>query len=88
MKSITAIKILGEWDKKGRYVFTIGDLRKIFFQDNKRNFTSSLKRLVKYNILVKTCRSIYVNQNAHCWDGYILEHIAKALRREHYNYIV
>jgi predicted transcriptional regulator of viral defense system len=46
-----------------------------------------LRRLVKAGILQRVCRGIFVYSFARSWDSYIIEHIAKALRRGEYNYI-
>lgn len=87
MNKITAIQKLREWDKKGKYVFTRQELRKLFPQDHSRAFIAGINRLIKDNILVRACRGIFVNPHAFSTDGYVIEHIAKALRRGNYNYI-
>lgn len=87
MKRLQAIKVLKEWDKAGKYVFTKHQLRILFQEDMPKAFDEGLQRLVKDNLLVRACRGIYINQEASSLDGYTIEHIAKALRPGEYNYV-
>ena len=87
MKKIDAVKILMEWDKKGKFVFTRDDFREIFPNHKAPSMEDSLKRLRTDGFLVRACNGIYVNPNASSKDGYIIEHIAKALRSEFYSYV-
>lgn len=82
-----AIEILNDWDKKGKYVFTKHELRKLFIQDSIKTFTEGIHRLVNNKILVRACRGIYINPHASSFDSYTIEHIAKALRPGEYTYI-
>ena len=87
MKKWDAIQVISEFDKQGRFVFTKHDLAKLFPNDHLKTLEESLNRLVKAGILVRACRGIYVNERAQSMDGYLIEHIAKALRRGEYNYV-
>lgn len=87
MNKIKAIEALRLWDKQKRYVFTKFDLSKLFPNDEPKTLTEGLARLVKAGLLVRACRGIYVNPHALSFDGYTIEHIAKALRRGEYNYV-
>lgn len=87
MRNLQAIQILREWDKKGKFVFTKNELRKLFYKDKDKAFSEGLLRLVKDNILERACRGVYVNPNASSMNGYTIEHIAKALRQGAYNYV-
>jgi predicted transcriptional regulator of viral defense system len=87
MNQIQARKILDSWDKKGKYVFTKHELRKLFIDDSPRAFDEGLPRLLKSGLLERACRGIYVYPNARSFDGYTIEHIAKALRQGCYNYV-
>lgn len=87
MKKLEAIQILRQFDKKGKYVFLKRDMAKLFPQDNAKALDEGLNRLVKAGLLRRACRGIYVNENAQCFDSYTIEHIAKALRRNTYNYV-
>lgn len=87
MNRLKAIKTLRDWDNKGKYVFTKGDLRKIFPDEKIKSLTEGIQRLTKDGLLIRACRGIYVNPNATSFDSYAIEHIAKALRPGSYNYI-
>lgn len=86
MNRLQAFQALQVWDKKGKYVFTKHELRKIFFGDHFKTLSEGLRRLVKDGVLSRACRGIYFNPNARSFDGYAIEHIAKALRPGEYNY--
>ncbi len=87
MNRATALKRFIDWDKKGRYVFTLADLRKIFPEDSPKTLQAGLNRLVKGSMLARPVRGVYLFNFAHSHDSYAIEHIAKALRRGEYNYI-
>lgn len=87
MNQIQALRVLEFWDKQGKYVFTKSELSKLFANDAAKAFDEGLARLVKNVVLQRACRGVYVNPNAKSFDGYVIEHIAKALRQGHYNYI-
>lgn len=87
MKKIEAIQVIREFDKKGKYVFSKNDLRKLFPKDNPKTLEEGLNRLVKSGLLVRACKGVYVNDYAQSKDSYVIEHIAKALRRGKYSYI-
>jgi len=87
MNKANAIEVLKAQEKRGQYVFSHHDLRKLFSQDSHKTFNEGLKRLVKSGILRHACRNLYVNENARQLDGYTIERIAKTLRRGEYNYV-
>ncbi len=87
MKKLYAYTAFRHWDRKGRYVFTKQDLAKVFFEDNPKTLTEGINRLVNDGIIMRACRGVYVNTHAQSFDGYIIEQIAKALRRGEYNYV-
>lgn len=87
MKKLEAIQTLREFDKKGKYVFIKHDMAKLFPHDNTKALDEGLNRLIKAGLIKRACRGVYVNDNAQCFDGYTIEHIAKALRRNTYNYV-
>jgi len=82
-----ALSVLRQWDQKNRYVFTKGDLVKLFAEDNAKTLSEGLRRLVKSGMLERVCRGIYLNPHAACSDSYALERIARSLRRGEYNYV-
>ena len=87
MKQLQAIQTLREFDKKGKYVFIKHDMAKLFPHDHPKALNEGLSRLVKAGLIKRACRGIYVNDHAQCFDSYALEQIAKALRRNAYNYV-
>src|SRR3989338_8207148 len=87
MKKMQAIQIIRDFDMKGRCVFSKHDLSKLFPEDNQKALEEGLNRLVKAGLLVRACRGIYVNDFAQSRDSYVIEHVAKALRRGEYNYV-
>ena len=87
MKQWDAIQALRLFDQKGRYVFIKNDLVKLFSHDAPKTFDEGLNRLVKTGVLKRVCRGVYVNEQAQCCDPYTIEHIAKTLRRNFYNYV-
>lgn len=87
MNRMQAFQTLQAWDKKGKYVFTKHELGTLFFRDTPKTLAEGLRRLVKDGLLIRACRSLYVNPYAHSFDGYTIEHIAKALRYGEYNYV-
>lgn len=87
MKQLEAIQVLRDFDKQGRCVFVKRDLAKLFPQDNAKTLHEGLARMVQAGLIKRACRGVYVNDNAQCFDAYVIEHIAKALRRSAYNYI-
>jgi predicted transcriptional regulator of viral defense system len=88
MKQLVASQVLRDIDRKGKYVFTKHDLTKLFFYDKSKALDEGLNRLVKTGILKRACRGVYVNENAKSFDSYTIEHVAKALRRNKYNYFI
>lgn len=87
MDKSTAFKRFIDWDNKGRCVFTLADLRKIFPEDSPKALQAGLNRLVKESMLSRPVRGVYLFNLAHSHDSYTIEHIAKALRRGEYNYV-
>lgn len=83
----TAIKVLSQWDSKGRYVFTLHDLAKLFPYDKPKTLQEGVNRLVNSGLLQRACRGVYVYSLARSIDSYTIERIAQTLRRGEYNYI-
>jgi predicted transcriptional regulator of viral defense system len=79
--------VLKTFDQYGMFVITTKDLRCWFSYEPEKTFKSALSRHVKEGILEHPCRGIYINPYAKSRDSYVLEHIAKALRKGEYNYI-
>ncbi len=86
MKRTEAIKRLFDWSRRGRYVFTRGDLGRIFLEDRFGTMQAGLDRLVRDGLLQRAVRGVYVFPMGRC-DSYALEHIAKTMRRGEYSYV-
>lgn len=87
MNKNKAAQVFNDMDQKGRYVFNIYDMAKMFPEDNFKTLHEGLRRLVKSGLLTRACRGVYVNRNAKSFDSYAIEHVAKALRRGEYSYV-
>ena len=87
MKIVKALQSLNELDKKGRYVYTSKDLGTVFSEDRRSTFLAGLNRLVKYGILQRATRGVYIFAYSRNRGADTVDLIAKLLRRGHYNYI-
>lgn len=85
MNKLTAIQQLRTFDQKGFFVFSKHDMRKLFPADKPKTLEEGLSRLVKTGLLIRACRGVYVNDFAQSKDSFVIEHIAKVLRRGQYN---
>lgn len=83
----TAIRELSAWDRRGRYVFTLGDLAKLFPDDKPKALQEGVNRLVRSGLLQRACRGVFVFPLARSLDSHTLERIALALRRGEHNYV-
>lgn len=86
MEKLVAINTLDKFSHQGRYVFHFNDLKNMFSDESERTLKASLKRLVDTNILTRATQGVYVYNRAPK-DSFILEHLAKTIRRGEYNYI-
>lgn len=87
MKSVEAARILAGWNRRGRDVFNLSDLRKMFRDDSGKTFSEGLGRLVKNGLLERVARGVYVNPLSSIPRADLLERIAVTLRRGEYNYV-
>ncbi|MEF1336990.1 hypothetical protein REH81_09400, partial [Vibrio rotiferianus] len=83
----TALQRLYKFDWQGIYVYTKGNLRRVFFDDSADAFKQSLPRLIKFGVLERACRGVYIFALSRHKGGYTIEYVAKSLRRGEYNYI-
>ena len=60
MKQTTAIKRLTEWDMRGKYVYTLHDMSKIFPEDDNSTLLAGIDRLEKNGFLIRALRGVYV----------------------------
>lgn len=87
MNKLQAIQAIRDFDKKGKFVFHKHDMSKLFPKDSPKTLEEGLHRLVKAGLLVRACRGVYVNDYANSKDSYVIEHIAKMMRRGEYSYV-
>jgi hypothetical protein len=87
LQTVAAIKILNEWDTKGRYVFTKRDLVKLLGDAADAALNKTLIRLAHAGVLLRAARGVYVYAQSSHIDGYTIEVIAAALRRAEYNFV-
>lgn len=59
MKSIKAVKVLHQWDLKGRYLFHAADLG-LLFDERGETLRSTIKRLLADEVLVRVARDAYL----------------------------
>jgi len=87
MQKVDALNALKRMDRLGIYVFTKGDLVKLFPAEQEKTFEKSLQRLVADGILERVAKGIYVNPAANSRKGSIIEDIALAMRRACFSYV-
>ncbi|PAU79804.1 hypothetical protein CK501_11420 [Halovibrio salipaludis] len=87
MKQSDAIRRLNEYDRKGRYVFTAGDMGRVFHEDTPRGRQATLARLVASGILERPAKGVYLYGMSKNKGPDTVELIARALRRGEYSYI-
>ena len=78
MKKTTAIKAFSDWDAKGRLVYTLGDLAKLFPEDSPRTLQEGVNRLCRAEILQRACRGVYVYALSHNKGSHLIEQVARA----------
>ena len=87
MRTVDAIRILAEWDRRGRIVFTLSDLRKMFPHRSDKTLSESLRRLVRDGLLERAANGVFVNPLSSRSRLHLLETVACAIRRGEYNYL-
>tara|TARA_B100000700_G_scaffold173420_1_gene191602 strand:- start:1226 stop:1792 length:567 start_codon:yes stop_codon:yes gene_type:complete len=87
LKKSDAIKKLSEFDKQGRYIFTMSDFAKIFFDDTNRSLRAGISRLIDDGFLIRVANGIFIYALAQSKGSDTLELIAKTIRRGEYNYV-
>lgn len=87
MKLLDAMNVLSEWDQKGRRVFLMEDLRKLFPDRSDKTFAETLRRLVAKEILERGANGVYINPRSTRPKTNLIEEIATALRRGCWSYV-
>lgn len=77
------------WDRQGRRVFTMPDLRKIFSSDSEKALKAQLSRFCSETepVVSRAIRGVYVNLRSRQPATHLLEEIARTIRRGSHNYI-
>lgn len=87
MKKIDAIFALKQLESFGACVFTRHDLEKFFPEESEKAFEKSLQRLVKDGILQRITKGVYLNCLASFKTSYLIEEIAKVVRKGFSSYV-
>lgn len=87
MTRIEFLQALRTMDRRGVYVFSRGDLAKIFHLESEKTLEKSLARMVAAGLIVRASKGIYVNPDARSASTRVIEDVALALRRGHYSYV-
>ncbi|MEY8799544.1 hypothetical protein AB9K35_04390 [Leisingera sp. XS_AS12] len=89
MKLADLHKKLEDWDRKGRRVFTTGDLRKLFPQGKYDSFLVQLRKFAAADqpVIKRAARGIYVFNRTSQPTTNLVEEIARTIRRGSHNYV-
>ena len=85
MKSIEAVKVLHEWDMRGRFLFRSQDLG-LLFGESGDTLRSTIKRLVADGVIKRLARNAYLYCFMHPQGIDLIGHIATFLRPGEYTY--
>ena len=86
MRTTDAVKTIEKLDRRGKAVFTTGDLRFIFPERSEKTFTGGLTRLVREGVLQRAARGVYVNPRT-LNRRHRLQRLALALRPGEASYL-
>ena len=81
------IRVLSDWDWRGRCVYTLGDLARLFPEDAPATLQAGVERQVRAGALERACRGVYVYSLGRSFGADAIERVAAALRRSEYNYV-
>lgn len=87
MEQKTALKLFHEWDLKGKYLYSLSDLRMLFRKESPKTLQESLKRLIKAGLLERIRKGLYLFSFSLHKRNNLIEAIAIHLRPGHYNYL-
>lgn len=87
MNQKSAIATLAQWDRQGRFIYTLNDLSKLFPEDKPKTLKEGVNRLIKNGLLTRVGKGVYLYALSNHKGVDTIEHIAKALRRGEYNYV-
>lgn len=87
MKQSHAITVLAQQDLRGRNVYTLEDLAKLFPDDSPRALRAGIERLIRAKLLNRASKGVYVYPLSNRSPSDTLEQIAKTMRRGEYSYL-
>lgn len=85
MREIECVKALNDWDKRGSYLFSKGDLGLIFGEEGNA-LSSTLRRLERDGVLLRVARGLYAFALSHNFSPTTIQDVAIALRPGHFVY--
>ncbi|WP_312283681.1 type IV toxin-antitoxin system AbiEi family antitoxin [Candidatus Igneacidithiobacillus taiwanensis] len=88
MKRMDLLNRLSRLEQKGIVAYSVGDLEKVFPEDDPKSLEKGLQRMTNDGLLVRAARGVYVFAPAvPRYRGWLIEHIAQVLRRGDFNYV-
>lgn len=86
MRISEATRVLSDWDRRGRNVYTKRDLAKLFGEPTGDTLSETIKRLVARKVLIRAARGVYVYALSSNLGPATIEDVAEAIRRGEYNF--
>jgi len=86
MRIDEAARVLSDWDRRSRNVYTKRDLAKLFREPTGDTLNETIKRLVTRKLLIRAARGVYVYALSSNLGPTTIEDVAEALRRGEYNF--
>ncbi len=88
MKRMDLLYRLSPLERKGIFVYSRRELEKLFPEDDEKAMEKGLQRMCKDGLLVRAARGVYVfGPAATRHRGWMIEHVAQALRPGEFNYV-
>jgi predicted transcriptional regulator of viral defense system len=89
MRRTDFLRVMDEWDRRGRRVFTLTDLRRLFPDDARFAFRNGIARIAAEEdpLLQRAAKGVFVYMGSHQSWANIQEEVARALRRGHHTYV-
>lgn len=89
MRRTDFLRVMDDWDRRGRRVFTLPDLRRLFPEDNRFAFRNGIARLASEEdtLLKRAVKGVFVYTGTRKSWANIQEEVARALRRGHHTYV-
>ena len=89
MTQMQLLRVLDEWDKKGKWVFIMRDLYLLFSKESPQIVKDSLVRHTKSGLIERICKGVYANPRAlskeRVYD--ILGYVSNFIREKAFSYL-